>query len=404
MKEEKELMTKSLLETAESASVYAEARLEEVISKHRKQKIKLIKITGMMIIVSVILVFATRSWFTMSKEVEGTGANMTASDLPFELSVDSPYAKRPDYTSIVSSVFGYDTVEHKTGGTVDSIKMLMNDETYDVNNPTRGIKPGSRGTISFNIIPKRAGTYTINFDLSLTAYHAEFATDAETGMLLPESIQKDAENKYIIKSLIDYAAEKQTEYADYTSAGESANAQLALKEKNECLDALKYLNGHILFFKNRDSSTGYYSSFIEPGVTFSETMTFTQAEVDAQIEKPITFYWVWPNTFGQFLLDSNNPNLHDIALFSTAQSAVAGVKPRAQLLNYIYANNNFQYFFLSNNANLSSSAAVQSCIEGAMGSSPDNLIALSNGYNNADQIIGENVQLLFSKVTVGTTI
>ena len=60
MKDDKNIMTNSILETAESASAYAEARLEKVRSEYKKRKIKLMKISGMMILTSIMLIFATR--------------------------------------------------------------------------------------------------------------------------------------------------------------------------------------------------------------------------------------------------------------------------------------------------------------------------------------------------------
>lgn len=98
------------------------------------------------------------------------------------------------------------------------------------------------------------------------------------------------------------------------------------------------------------------------------------------------------------LLDNGNSRLHDDAMFDDSQAATEGVKPRQELINYICAHPD--YFFESKNTSITNSATLPTFIQGAVGDSPDNLIALSNGYNNADQIIGENIQILMAEMTV----
>ena len=136
---------------------------------------------------------------------------------------------------------------------------------------------------------------------------------------------------------------------------------------------------------------------------------------ERQEQLTVTIYWIWPNTFSQMMLDNGHKNLgeQDLAMFSSSQTADAetGKTPREELIDYICANNS--YFFESTNSIFSdttdentgevitASSKIQAQIQ-ALSQNPDNIIALGNGYNNADQIIGENVQILFAEIKVST--
>lgn len=358
----------------------------------------LVKLLAMLVLAGAIVLYTTIAWFTMNKETGTSGMGVKVAGMPFEISVDAPYTTTPDYSSIIDSVFGYSTTVHETGGSTDAIKWVMRDDTYDSANPMRGLRPGSKGSFSFNIVPKSVGTYTISFKPMLTGYYAEFNVDAETQAINPQSI-KIEEGNYILQSLSDRAAAKNEEYATETAAGNSSAANLAQKERDACVKAETFLNGHILFFEACDE--GYYSILRPINQSYSKTYTFTQTQVENHTPIPVTIYWIWPNTFGQFLLDDGNSRLHDDAMFDSSQDAINGVTPRQELINYICAHPG--YYFESNNASIINSGSLPTFIQGARSSSPDNLIALSNGYNNADQIIGENIQILLAEMTVSLT-
>jgi hypothetical protein len=98
------------------------------------------------------------------------------------------------------------------------------------------------------------------------------------------------------------------------------------------------------------------------------------------------------------LLDEGDVKLHDNAMFDSTQTAIEGVTPRNELIAYICSNSG--YFFESSNTSITGDG-LSAYINGVVNNtSPDNLIALSNGYNNADQIIGENIQILFAEMIV----
>lgn len=362
-----------------------------------KRRDTVIKTVILLILSFIVFVLATIAWFTSNKTNTVNGMGVKSVGMPFEISVDSPYTTTPDYSDIVSSEFGYSTDVHETGTGTDSIKWVMYDETYDATNPMRGLKPGSKGTFRFNIIPKVAGTYTFCFTPKITGYYAEFNTDSTTGAINPQSIKTES-GEYVMQSLSERATAKEAEYNELIAAGRTSEAEIVRKEYQACVKAEQYLNGHLLLFEERDNS-GYYSKLRPINQSFYMQFTFSQSEVDNATPTSVTIYWIWPNTFGQFLLDDGDVKLHDKAMFDSAQEAVGINTPREEIVNYICLHKDD--YFESTNPSITGDG-LPSFIAGVVNNtSPDNLIALSNGYNNADQIIGENIQILLAEMVVG---
>lgn len=121
---------------------------------------------------------------------------------------------------------------------------------------------------------------------------------------------------------------------------------------------LRLLQGHILFFTERTGSTiddFRYDGLIENGLFHFSTEG--QSKVPGEDYYEITLYWEWPITF--FEIDEN---------LSTTAPAVTRRFP-AELRTYI--GNNRDAFFAANE----NSMVVD---------------LLNDGYNDGDQIIGEN--------------
>lgn len=397
--------------------------------KMKMRKSAYVKLAMIILFLLIVAVFSSIAWFTMNREVEGSGTQLTASDLPFEVKVSSPNTNSPDYSALLQSKFSYDVTHLETGGNIGCIKCLMNDATADPANPMRGMQPGSHGTITFQIKPKTTGTYTLHFDMKTVGYHAEFETN-ELGALLPDHILTktvNGEQVPVFYSLSDYAAMQSAEVtrleakaAQQTlSQDEQAALANAREDRTNCPKATRFLQGHILFFENQNATTGCYSGFIDPQTGFDREYTFTAADVAGtsnaarQEELTVTLYWIWPNTFGQIVLDNGDTNLNerDAAMFSSTQTADpdTGLTPRAEMTGYIAGH--IGNFFESTNTMFSDTvdaetgdvtqtaeAKITAAINGLQ-SNPDNIIPLGNGYNNADQIIGENIQILFAEIT-----
>ena len=147
---------------------------------------------------------------------------------------------------------------------------------------------------------------------------------------------------------------------------------------------------------NGDTDTNkYYSGrIIDSFVYDTSEHQSDKTTLNGQVAYEVNIYWIWPNTFGQIVLDADDDNLFGNAMFSSKQSGVT--TPRAELTNYITSNPS--YFFST--SDLQSSGTVASLVTPSSLSSTNALITLSNGYNGADQIIGENAQFVLVEMTV----
>jgi hypothetical protein len=136
--------------------------------------------------------------------------------------------------------------------------------------------------------------------------------------------------------------------------------------------ALDLLKGHILFFEEKDAN-GKYAGWIDEG-GFTYALSEHAADKVGDAEKyEVTLYWVWPRTYGQITLQDGSSNLIGSSLFTDASP------DRARLEERISA---YPEEFLDGVASVSSASFVE----------------LSDGYNRADQAIGEAVSYLVAEL------
>lgn len=299
----------------------------------------------------------------MNKEVSTSNLGVSTSTLPFELKATN---NETDFNHYLEAKSAHTDVD-QTSAEVDTIKWFMNDVT--VTNENKGLHPGSHGTFSFNLYPKHSENMTIKFSIETSAY------------------------KYVV----DSSGERVKDADNYDTI-----VQIAANQP-----AAKYVSGHIVFFENYDSVTGYYSKRIGNYFLYDTSAHSADAQTDddGKTFYPITIHWIWANTFGQFVLDKGDVDLRDAALFSTSQATYTpvgsntAITPRNEMIQYIKTDSG-SYFFDSLNT---SSASLDTML-----SSPANIksyiIPLSNGYNNADQVIGENVDLIMCELLATTNL
>ena len=396
MKDNKELMTNSILETAESASAYAEARLEEVRSEYKKRKIKLMKISGMMILTSIILIFATRSWFTMSRSVEGTDASMTASDLPFEIRTQGDNIgpkshvitkENNEVIDTITDLFAKNT--YYSGTNAFNSGTIINNEGYYTdgsnakiqwhltgNVDEKGLGPDSSGILTFYVVPKQNGPLTAKFSLNLEGYTAVQA--------------KNEDGTYAVTSL--------------TRVDGSSSQQLK--------DAVNYLNGHILIFQNvtgagTANDPYYYKDFIsdksEFEISFPRGGNY-ETEVKKGVPIEVNLYWKWSNTFGQMAFSAaENSNRRPVFADTTTRDA----------LQQYLVDNRTDIFVQSQGAGAvdlelalvdyqrDSNNQLVPVFKADCISSSTLFEALSLGYNTADQEIGTNLQYTLIVLSAG---
>ena len=136
-------------------------------------------------------------------------------------------------------------------------------------------------------------------------------------------------------------------------------------ESESVLDLLK---GHLLFFEGRTGNTyeDYkYTGLIDDGVIRFSTAGRTPTQIGGETCYEVTLYWEWPATY------------HDIVNNLNEQGGTTEKYPY-ELAAYIDAHRS--YFFASNATSNDSQK-------------------LSNGYDDGDQNIGNNVQFIVVYVT-----
>lgn len=335
----------------------------DISERRRMQKTALIKIGAMIVLTVVLFIFSSIAWFTMNKEVSTSNMNVTTSTLPFELKATNNETDFDHYLEAESTHTDVD----QTSAEVDTIKWFMNDVTATDEN--KGLHPGSHGTFTFNLYPKQNDDMTVKFSIALSAY------------------------EYVENS----KGERVKDEDDYdTIAQISANQPAA-----------KYVSGHILFFEAYDTSTGYYSKRIGDYFLYNTSAHSADAQTDenGKTYYPITIHWIWANTFGQFVLDKGDVDLRDAALFNTSQStytpagANTAITPRNEMIQFIKTDGG-AYFF----DDLNTSSASLDTMMSSSTNIKSYIIPLSNGYNNADQVIGENVDLILCELLATTNL
>ncbi len=170
---------------------------------------------------------------------------------------------------------------------------------------------------------------------------------------------------------------------DYLALGSGPSGPEAPDSATQA-ELQELLAGHILMFSSRSALQNggyYYSDFIDGSFTFTLSEHTGVPQSDG-VHYTVELYWIWPVTFAQLALKEGNPKLHSHAIFDNETD-------RAAMLETIKANQN--EFFKSLNAAVNFN---RSDFEDYY------FVELSDGYNSADQFIGDNTHylVLFARV------
>ena len=341
-------------EIMKQAEAYAKKQVSTAKRDEQMRKNKFIKYGSLLLLTVIILVFATIAWFSMNRETTTSGMNVRSSTLPFELA--STGAAPEEYIRLFNMADNEydngtkqgDTSEYRTGE-YGQIFWRLDTESNDTY--VNGFKPGAAGELSFDIIPKDSNALTVNCQFSIRGFVGTYNETTN-------------------------ALESMTEITSNSPAGATK-------------DAFYYLNGHIVFFEEKNTVNGkdVYSGFIgENGLNVLVP--------EGGAKKSVTVYWKWVNTFDQMiLLSTDNPSDDPLV----ADSGTKPEKDRTALLNYIHTNTDKIFSGLSA-ANATAATTVTRTSEASL------LTALNDGYNTADQVIGVNLDyfLLELAATPGT--
>lgn len=228
-----------------------------------KNEMKIFLFTGLVLVtaLTIITVIAV-AWFASNREVQGRNMMVTIAGSSYELAV---MGEKGEWDTDESVSTGeeqeIDGNNYWTTGKDSAILWALNDNSNLENQKGegRGIEPGSRGSMTFYILAKTNDNLTVNFSLQMIG-------QLEDGGKIPE-------------------------------------------------DAAELMLGHILLFAGYDTDNSSYCGWIsEDAETWTMnldsnatlkreedgTLTWTGNVENGKVY-PVTIYWIWPDTFGQYL-------------------------------------------------------------------------------------------------------
>ena len=236
------------------------------------------------------------------------------------------------------------TIDGKTYilGDSDGISLQVNTEN-NVNNMEEYeyFGPGSRGKITFYIIPYVNSLKKVNLSVSLKAFTIESAGTV-------------SESQDEIGRAVPIAA-----------------------TQNEVL--MNMLQGHVLLFNGMDEN-GNYSNRVIPEIDAEGRISFTFEKSGETWEKdkpvPITLYWIWPRRF------------ENIKYYGQEGSVFKSeCDSHSELLKWV--NENREYVVNTNE--IPDTASLGNPSESMTNAQ---FARWSAGYNKGDQLIGENVAFI----------
>lgn len=326
----------------------------------------------MLLLSFIVFIFAAVAWFAMNKDATATGMSVTVTDA-YELEVRGNFIENSD----VMTTFDAFTDEFANGiqqedehGTLvnifrtgeDNQKIIWRKNASSTSYP-EGLSPSSSGELSFYVIPKKTGVLDLNFNMTIRGYHAVYTGDTLTDVV------------EITDDLTD----------------SSANAAIGITSAATAKSALKFLNGHILFFKNYDSTTGKYSGFCgTDSISFADFIAGDDKTVIQDQAYPVTVYWKWVNDFGDMFLTSTSPYA-SAPLFDDLNT-----DDRALIFDYLEDSDVYMFDGI---APADIAAAVADIQNPSSPTFAISLRTLTTGYDNADLDIGNNVNYMLIEMT-----
>lgn len=344
-------------------AAYAEGTVTEE-EKRRVRKAALIKLLAMLIFVICCIIFGSIAWFTMNKDVSGSGMGAKISSDTYQIvpvdGIDSIFQGYYDYIDNYNS---------------DALVWKMNDES-NMENYTDdvGISPGSFGTISFYVKPNDD---SINLDLSFSIVGYEYKEQIVT------TAAAEGGNAITTTTTIQENAEEPAE----TTTQQTIKTMTAVTPELQ-----NYLAGHILLFQNRTDTydkpvgdpdrkiiSSVYSDPILSGADLNKVIrnrTFTKANQNT----PVNIYWVWPKTLSTLVDATENANV-SITPFSNGTDYTT-------IVNHIISNPTY-YFYQYNGAETTLTENLMS----------DEYDTYGDYYDRVDNEIGLKVSYITLKMT-----
>ncbi len=331
--------------------------------------------TGVVVLAAAVVIFvATVAWFANNREVQANNMAIQMAGSVFELAAQGDIGKwdTEERTPAGEEVI-LDGSKFLTTGQNSTILWALNDNSH-MNNQKEvgtGLQPGSSGSLTCYIIAKTTGPLSVNLSLQILGELGELQTEEQP---IPQ-------------------------------------------------DALELLQGHILFFAGYDSGTSSYIGWIssdadswkielENGQAILQrnedgSLTWSR-NVESEKAYPITFYWIWPDIFGEYLFKNQTHIARRSILFPYDQSesvATASVLPSRLFKNICQTkegevSNRYMKWARTSDADIETQRTefmklvTEENLQGLRNETGYNLYLygkICNYYNRGDQYIGEQI-------------
>lgn len=272
-------------ELPQSASQSSQA-VDEIAEKKRNQKKSLIKLGAMGVLIAVTIIIGSIAWFTMNREVEGSGVQMTGENTPFELMVSGDVTR----SDILQYVTEEDNPKYILGNIFQNTakKYVTAPDESHMNIQWAGgtdeeLEPGQSGDLTFYIIP--------NKNLTVNQFVSEYGDLDLFQMNIKGYRTVETENEQTGKKEITGLTDMDTLPAFQGT--------------------IPYLNGHILFFKTHTVTKDKDGNIISDKYSglIDTTERFSLKGTDYIIENgtiKVTLHWKWPTTFPKMIGSYND--------------------------------------------------------------------------------------------------
>lgn len=315
-------------------------------SGNRREMKKLMSNLLLLVVLCMTLLMVSMAWFAMNSEVSGDGMQTTVKASDYELVTKGNAGTYADilaglgFSDLGVTADGENSTEEGHSPLVWFMSADANLNNDDTEAADSGIFPGACGVLTFYVLPKRSGTFTIDFHLTLTPYAVSAGGD-----VVP----------YVPK---ENATEEQKNIA-------------------------AFLNGHMMFFESAtedENGNMKYSKLLTDNMHFRRTF---ENCTEGELQK-VDIYWVWPKLLSQLLLCDDDKNLGGKGnLFENDDL-------KEYVLEWMTTGPGDFFDGATSERILEIQDTMQNMISGGAYSS-EILSELSIYYNRADQKIGEQV-------------
>lgn len=302
-------------------------------------------VSGLFVIAAVIIVFACLAWFAANNRVQAKTSSLSAKADRFTL-----VAEGEGEEGAHVGYYERDGQKVELDGLTLSDSMVVTSDS-NLNNDTKGsLYPGARGSITFTITPLVNGLKEVTVKLSRVLKMGDKVVDSKT------VAKSDA-------GLSD----------DQTSAW--------------------YLTqGHLLFFLGC-TTDGYYTNRVAGDTITIPEESFKDENGDKQAVE-ITLYWVWPEYIQNFIL-VGNANYYKNLFASVGENENSDYRSMQAFIN---ANKSMFYYGASDGVETSSAPSLEQNM------SSGDIATCGALYNNADELIGKNVQYVQLRLSASESI